>query len=81
MPDEQTGAREERRVIERREFLRKCGKYAAVVPPAMVLLLSTTRGAEAIPGQPPVDPIGFSYAPPKGGTPPGFGGLGGPGGP
>ena len=27
-------------VRARREFLKKCGKYAVVVPPAMVLLLS-----------------------------------------
>ncbi len=80
---------EERRVMERREFLRKCGKYAAVVPPAMVLLLSTTRGAQAVHGgpsppgnpDPPVFPPGFSFAPPFGGTPPGGGGPGGPGGP
>ena len=30
----------------RREFLRKCGKYAVVVPPAMTLLLA--RDANAI---------------------------------
>ena len=29
----------------RREFLRKCGKYAVLVPPAMALLF--TRGANA----------------------------------
>lgn len=32
-------------VSARREFLKKCGKYAVVVPPAMTLLL--TRGANA----------------------------------
>ena len=33
-------------VRARREFLKKCGKYAVVVPPAMVLLLS--RDANAV---------------------------------
>ena len=33
-------------VRARREFLKKCGKYAAVVPPTMALLM--TRGANAI---------------------------------
>ncbi len=32
-------------VRARREFLKKCGKYAVVVPPAMALLL--TRDANA----------------------------------
>ena len=32
----------------RREFLRKCGKYAVVVPPAMVLLLSRDANANAV---------------------------------
>ena len=35
-------------VRARREFLKKCGKYAVVVPPAMALLLSRTRGAKAL---------------------------------
>ena len=30
-------------VRARREFLKKCGKYAVIVPPAMTLLM--TRGA------------------------------------
>lgn len=29
----------------RREFLKKCGKYAVVVPPAMALLLSRDANA------------------------------------
>ena len=41
-------------VRERREFLKKCGKYAVVVPPAMALLLTRTRGSKA-------DPIYNSY--------------------
>ena len=83
MTDEskRTEPNEDRRVMERREFLRKCGKYAAVVPPAMVLLLSATRGAEAVHGgpvppgmpDPPVFPPGFSFARPFGGTPHGGG--------
>ena len=34
-------------VRARREFLKKCGKYAVVVPPAMALLLSRTPDAKA----------------------------------
>ena len=37
---------EEDEVHARREFLKRCGKYAVVVPPAMTLLL--TREANAI---------------------------------
>ena len=37
----------EESVRARREFLAKCGKYALVVPPAMVLLLSRTPDAKA----------------------------------
>ena len=90
MTDEsqETEPNEERRVMERREFLRKCGKYAVVVPPAMVLLLSTTGGAEAShhrrhpPGNsdPPSLPFahGFSHSPAFGGRPRGGGEPGGP---
>lgn len=35
------------KVIERREFLRKCGKFAIVVPPTMTFLLSKTDDAQA----------------------------------
>ena len=35
-------------VRSRREFLRKCGKYAVVVPPAMTLLLTREAGAPVI---------------------------------
>ena len=38
-------------VRARREFLKKCGKYAVVVPPAMALLL--TRNANAMIDEPP----------------------------
>lgn len=33
---------------DRREFLRNCGKFAAVTPPAMTLLLSTSLTSTAI---------------------------------
>lgn len=33
--------------MERREFLRKCGKYAVVVPPTMTLLLAKSDAAFA----------------------------------
>ena len=35
-----TDAEQERR--ERREFLRRCGRFAVVTPPAMTMLLSVT---------------------------------------
>lgn len=35
---------------DRREFLRICGKFAAVTPPAMTLLLSTSLTSTAIAG-------------------------------
>ena len=35
-------------VRARREFLKKCGKYAVVVPPTMALLLARTRDAKAV---------------------------------
>ena len=34
-------------VMGRREFLRKCGKYAVVVPPTMTVLLSRSPDAKA----------------------------------
>ncbi|PSO14982.1 hypothetical protein [Bradyrhizobium sp. MOS003] len=33
---------------DRREFLKSCGKFAAVTPPAMTLLLSTSLTSAAI---------------------------------
>ncbi|MCA1474162.1 hypothetical protein [Bradyrhizobium sp. NBAIM08] len=33
---------------DRREFLKTCGKFAAVTPPAMTLLLSTSLTSDAI---------------------------------
>ncbi|MHB0768955.1 hypothetical protein [Bradyrhizobium sp. 5.13L] len=33
---------------DRREFLKSCGKFAAVTPPAMTLLLSTSLTSTAI---------------------------------
>ncbi|MBM7482353.1 hypothetical protein ABIB75_001120 [Bradyrhizobium sp. GM2.2] len=33
---------------DRREFLRTCGKFAAVTPPAITLLLSTSLTSDAI---------------------------------
>lgn len=33
---------------ERREFLKKCGKFAAVTPPAVTFLLSTSMSSKAI---------------------------------
>lgn len=35
---------------DRREFLKSCGKFAAVTPPAMTLLLSTSLTSAAIAG-------------------------------
>jgi hypothetical protein len=33
---------------DRREFLKKCGRFAAVTPPAITMLLSTSLTSEAI---------------------------------
>ncbi|WP_074078392.1 hypothetical protein [Microvirga massiliensis] len=33
---------------DRREFLKKCGKFAATVPPAVTVLLSTSLTSDAI---------------------------------
>ena len=33
---------------DRRDFLKKCGTFAAVTPPAITFLLSTTMSSEAI---------------------------------
>ncbi|MCP3389270.1 hypothetical protein NLM27_10835 [Bradyrhizobium sp. CCGB12] len=33
---------------DRREFLKTCGKFAAVTPPALTMLLSTSINSEAI---------------------------------
>ncbi|MET4290691.1 hypothetical protein ABIB06_001458 [Bradyrhizobium sp. LB8.2] len=35
---------------DRREFLKSCGRFAAVTPPAMTLLLSTSLTSAAIAG-------------------------------
>ncbi|MBR0714910.1 hypothetical protein JQ632_13205 [Bradyrhizobium liaoningense] len=35
---------------DRREFLKNCGRFAAVTPPAMTLLLSTSLTSTAIAG-------------------------------
>jgi len=35
---------------DRREFLKKCGRFAAVTPPAVTMLLSTTLNSKAIAG-------------------------------
>ncbi len=42
-PTEPTGADERRRA-----FLKKCGRFAAVTPPAVTLLLSTTMTSGAL---------------------------------
>ncbi|GLR92943.1 MULTISPECIES: hypothetical protein [Bradyrhizobium] len=41
-------AHRDREIDERREFLKSCGKFAAVTPPAMALLLSTSLTSTAI---------------------------------
>lgn len=33
---------------DRREFLRKCGKFAQITPPAITLLLSTSLSSDAL---------------------------------
>ncbi len=43
----ETPNRESGETLARREFLRKCGKYAVVVPPSMVLLLASSDETKA----------------------------------
>jgi hypothetical protein len=43
-PSEQTPSGDN----DRREFLKKCGKFAAVTPPAITMLLSTSLTSNAI---------------------------------
>lgn len=38
----------EREADDRREFLKTCGKFAVVTPPAMTVLLSTSLTSNAI---------------------------------
>lgn len=33
---------------DRRDFLRKCGRFAVITPPAITLLLSTTLSSDAL---------------------------------
>jgi hypothetical protein len=33
---------------DRREFLKKCGRFAAITPPALTILLSTSLTSDAI---------------------------------
>jgi len=33
---------------DRREFIRKCGRFAAITPPALSLLLSTSLSSDAL---------------------------------
>jgi hypothetical protein len=35
---------------DRREFLKKCGRFAAITPPAVTMLLSTSLNSKAIAG-------------------------------
>jgi len=35
-------------ITDRRDFLKKCGKFAAVTPPAITMLLSTSLTSKAI---------------------------------
>jgi hypothetical protein len=43
-PSEQTPSEDN----DRRDFLKKCGKFAAVTPPAITMLLSTSLTSNAI---------------------------------
>jgi hypothetical protein len=40
--------REQREIEDRRQFLRTAGRFAAVTPPAITLLLSTSLTSDAI---------------------------------
>ena len=43
-------------VRARREFIKKCGKFAVVVPPAMALLLTRDANAGCVIGYDPKNP-------------------------
>ena len=62
--------------IERREFLERCGRFAAVTTPAITMLLSTTLSSGAIAGSGGA-PGRSGHAPARGRgrTPPGHGGT------
>jgi len=68
---------------DRRQFLLKAGRFAAVVPPAMTLLLSTTMSSEAIAasGAVAATPRGPNAGVPNTQGAPGGGGFPGGGGP
>ena len=58
---------------DRREFLRKCGRFAAVTPPAITMLLSTSLTSSAIADSVKGGPRDMSYSGKKSGW------VGGPG--
>ncbi|MEL6686732.1 MAG: hypothetical protein AAFP97_03825 [Pseudomonadota bacterium] len=62
MDEQNTGASNEDASIEnRRDFLKKAGRFAAVTPPAVVMMLSVSDKANAR--------FTSSCTPPPGGTP------------
>jgi len=48
MEQEKTPSSNDPKGPDRREFLKKCGKFAAVTPPAITMLLSTSLTSDAI---------------------------------
>jgi hypothetical protein len=60
---ERVSEEEAKDVNDRREFLKKCGRFAAVTPPAMTLLLSVS----SVPREAHASTIGHH---PPGGPPP-----------
>jgi hypothetical protein len=46
--DDMTDHRHEKADEDRRKFLASCGKFAAITPPAITMLLSTSLNSEAI---------------------------------
>ncbi len=48
MSSEKSNARPSRSEEDRREFLKSCGRFAAVTPPAVTMLLSTALSSDAI---------------------------------
>jgi hypothetical protein len=66
--------REQQEIEDRRKFLISAGRFAAVTPPAITLLLSTSLTSDAIAGS-----GGHGYGGPKGNN--GYGNGGGDGSP
>ena len=74
MTDHRENMSDDRAVAQaaRREFMKKCGKFAVVVPPTMALLLTRHANAAGVVGSPgglgdPIGDPGGGFGDPGGG--------------